>query len=152
MSERPEDPSANAAQTLDPRLQEEVLRLFQVTVYARWLFVGGLWLTVGSLSLWNLRHAIRLWLDYFTWAAVRYTLVFNRFAAAGLGLCLGMTLAVLVWQSRVILWGLPAYEQQRLSQQVIRIRVQGETHPLWKWVCGKQKVSQAMGQGQNNHH
>jgi hypothetical protein len=119
----------------DPRLQAEVERLYQLTLYSRWMVVAGLWLTVGSLSLWNLRDAIQLWLEYFTWSALKYALVYNRFAAIGLGICMGTTLAVLIRQSRIILWGLPNHEHQRLSQQVLRIRVQGHSHPLWKWVC-----------------
>jgi len=136
----------------DPGLQSEIQRLYQLTIYSRWLFVGGLWLTIGSLSIWYLRHAIQLWFEYFTWAAVRYTFAFNRLAAVGLGMCIGTTFAVLLWQSRVIIWGLPAHEYQRLSQQVIRIRIQGSTHPLWKWVCSKQEMGHRVGQGQNNHH
>jgi hypothetical protein len=46
-----------------------------------------------------------------------------------------MTLAVLIWQSRNILFGLPENEQRRLEQQVLRIREQGQSHPLWKWIC-----------------
>ena len=155
MSKSPGDLSANGAvpeRNSDPRLQAEVQRLYQLTLYGRWLVIGGLWLTVGSFSLWSLRDSIQQWFEYFTWAAVRYAFAFNRLAAVGLGVCIGTTFAVLLSQSRVILWGLPAHEHQRLSQQVMRIRVQGSTHPLWQRVCGEQKMSQTMGQGQNNHH
>ncbi|NJK29543.1 MAG: hypothetical protein HC851_14110 [Acaryochloris sp. RU_4_1] len=120
---------------LDPRLLAEIERLHQLTLYSRWLVVGILWLTVGSISLWSLRDSIQLWLEYFTWSAVKYALVYNRIAAIGLGICMGTTLAVLIRQSRIILWGLPNHEHQRLSHQVLRIRVQGRSHPLWKWVC-----------------
>lgn len=119
----------------DPRLHAEIQRLYRLTLYTRWLVVGLLWLTVGCISLWSLRQSIQIWLDYFTWAAVRYALAYNRMAAIGLGLCLGTTFAVLLWQSRVILWGLPSQEQQRLAQRVMAIRVQGQSHPLWQWVC-----------------
>jgi len=122
----------------DPVFQEQVERLHQVSVSGRWLVVGALWLTVAPLSLWNLRSEISLWLDYFTWTAVRYGLAYHRWAAMGLGLCLGMTLAVLLWQSRNLLWGRPRQEQRRLEQQVLQIRRQGPSHPLWQWVCGKQ--------------
>lgn len=115
--------------------REQVQRLHQVRIYIRWLFVGLLWITVGALSLWNLRAEIALWLDYFTWEAVRYGLAFHRLAAMGLGFCLGSTTAVLLWQSSNILWGMPPHEKQQLEQQVRRIRKQGPSHPLWKWVC-----------------
>ncbi|PSB22067.1 hypothetical protein C7B65_01250 [Phormidesmis priestleyi ULC007] len=118
----------------DPNFQAAVQRLHKVTVYGRWLTVLGLWLTVGSVSLWSLRYPISLLQDYFTWAAVRWAIVFQPLPAIGLGLCVAMTLAVLVWQSRNILVGLPKVEQQRLEKQVLKIREQGSSHPLWRWV------------------
>lgn len=121
--------------TDDPIFQAQVQRLHQLTVYGRWLVVGLLWLSVGALSLWSLRSEIALLQEYFTWVAVRYALIYNRLAAIGLGLCIGMTTAVLFWQSRNILLGRSLPEQRRLEQQVRRIRQQGSSHPLWKWVC-----------------
>jgi len=131
----PFSPSPFSSLENDSIFQAEVQRLHELTVYGRWLVVGFLWLSVGALSLWGLRSEIALWLENFTWAAVRYGLVYNRLPAVGLGLCVGMTVAVLVWQSRNILLGLPRKEQQRLEQQVRRIRQQGRSHPLWRWVC-----------------
>ncbi|MCY7272201.1 MAG: hypothetical protein LH702_00280 [Phormidesmis sp. CAN_BIN44] len=121
----------------DPTFQSAVQRLHELTVYGRWLTVLGLWLTIGSLSLWNLRYPISLLQDYFTWAAVRWGIVFQPLPAMGLGLCVSMTIAVLVWQSRNILVGLPKSERQRLEKQVLKIREQGSSHPLWKWVYPK---------------
>lgn len=121
--------------SLDPTFQWQVERLHQLTVYSRWLVVILLWLSVGSLSLWGLRGEIALWLQYFTWVAVRYGLYYNPLPALGLVICIAMTASVLVWQSRNILLGLPHEEQRRLEQQVYRIRQQGASHPLWKWVC-----------------
>lgn len=115
--------------------QQEIERLHQLTVYGRWLVVGLLWLTVGSLSLWGLRYPISLILDHFTWAAVRYGLAFHRLSAIGLAVCVGSTLGVLIWQSRNILVGLSDREKKRLEQQLYRIRQQGPTHPLWKFIC-----------------
>jgi hypothetical protein len=115
--------------------QQEIERLHQLTVYGRWLVVGMLWLTVGSLSLWGLRYPISLILDHFTWAAVRYGLAFHRLSAIGLAVCVGSTLGVLIWQSRNILVGLSDREKKRLEQQLYRIRQQGPTHPLWKFIC-----------------
>ncbi len=119
----------------DSTFQQEVERLHQLTVWGRWVVVGVLWLTVGTLSLWGLRYPISLILDHFTWAAVRYGLAFHRLAATGLAICLGSTLGVLIWQSRNILMGLPQREKKRLEQQVCRIRQQGPSHPLWKYIC-----------------
>jgi hypothetical protein len=115
--------------------QQEIERLHRLTVYGRWFVVGLLWLTVGSLSLWGLRYPISLILDHFTWSAVRYGLVFHRLSAIGLAICVGSTLGVLIWQSRNILMGIPDREKKRLEQQVARIRQQGPTHPLWKFIC-----------------
>lgn len=119
----------------DLAFQQEFERLYSLTVYARWLTVAALWLTIGALSLWGLRYPISLMLEHFTWAAVRYGLIFHRWAAIGFSICVGITVAVLVWQSRNILFGLPELDRQRLKQQLCRIRQQGPSHPLWKFVC-----------------
>jgi hypothetical protein len=119
----------------DPIFQQQVHRLHQLTVWGRWLTVGLLWLILGPISAWSLRSDIALWLDYFTWTAVRYSLAYNHLAAICLALCIGSTVAVLFWQSRNILTGLPQREVNRLEKQVLQIRKQGRSHPLWKWVC-----------------
>lgn len=119
---------------IDPSLERDIHRLHQLTVYARWAVVAVLWLTLGAWSLWGFRDDIRLMMDYFTWAAARYALAFNRVGAVGLGLCLGMTTATLLVQSRAILWGIPSNERQRLKQQALKIRQQGQSHPLWQWM------------------
>ena len=119
----------------DPNFKIEVQRLHKLTVYGRWLTVILLWISVGYWSIWGLRDEIALWIENFTWAAVRYGLYFHRWPTLGLGLCLGMTLAVLTWQGRNLLRGLPLREKQRLEQQVRHIREQGPSHPLWKWIC-----------------
>lgn len=119
------------------QVEQAIARLHRLTVYSRWLLVGGLWLTIGTLSLWGLRYPISLLQEHFTWATVRYGLANNALAAIGLGLCVGLTLAVLLWQSRNILFGLPAVEQAWLKKSVAQIKHQGETHPLWKWVWQK---------------
>ncbi|NET02945.1 MAG: hypothetical protein F6K61_20815 [Sphaerospermopsis sp. SIO1G1] len=116
---------------------EQVQRLHQLTVFCRWLFVSCLWVIIAPVCLWNLRSEFILWQEYFTWVAVRYALAFHPFAAVGLGFCTGMTVSVLVWQSRNILIGLPQLEKQRLEKQVFKIRQQGPSHPLWKLVIGE---------------
>lgn len=119
----------------DSSFASQVERLHELTVYGRWLFVGFLWLTIGSLSLWALRDEIALLQQHFTWVAVRYGLAYNRLPAMGLGLCVGMTLGVMLWQTRNILIGISPTERRRLEQQVFRIRQQGKSHPLWNLVC-----------------
>ncbi|TBR57487.1 hypothetical protein B4U84_15940 [Westiellopsis prolifica IICB1] len=119
----------------DANFVKQVQKLHLLTVYGRWLFVGFLWLTIVPWCLWSLREEIALWQQYFTWVALRYGLFFHPFATLGLAFCIGMTVAVLVWQSRNILFGLPSQEQKRLENQVFRIRQQGPSHPLWKWIC-----------------
>jgi hypothetical protein len=47
---------------------------------------------------------------------------------------LGVTLGILVWQIRNWLFGLPKRERKRLEKAVLRIRQQGPSHPLWKFV------------------
>lgn len=131
-------------ETPDARLTLEITRLHRLTVYSRWLLVFTLWLTVAPLSLWGLRSSISLWLEYFTWAAVRLGLQYHWLSTMGLALCVGMTLSVLIWQSRNILFGLPAQEVRRLRQQVLRIRRQGISHPLWQWVCGQASPSASL--------
>jgi len=135
--EQPEEllKSGAASANLDPIFKQQVQKLHRLTVYGRWLVVGLLWISIGSLSIWGLRSEIALLQQYFTWAAVRYGLYYNPLSTLGLALCIGMTASVLVWQSRNILLGLPQKEQQRLEQQVYRIRQQGASHPLWKWIC-----------------
>ncbi len=119
---------------LDPVFKNQVVRLYRVTLYFRWLAIGLLWLTVGVYSLWDLRYPIGLIQEDFTWAAVRYGLAFQPLPAFGLCLCVGAMTGTLVWQSRNQIWGLPKKEQQQLIEQVRKIRKQGSSHPLWKWV------------------
>ncbi len=137
MDERSETALTPESQFASDSLPLEVERLHQLAVKARWLVVLGLWLTVGLLSVWGLRDEISLWLDYFTWVAVRYGLAYHRLWAIGLSLCIGMTVAVLLRQSRTILLGRSPKAQHHLEQKVLRIRRQGPSHPLWDWVCRK---------------
>lgn len=79
-----------------------------------WLFTLGLWLTVGIASVWAMRRTWHQLAEYFTWAALRYGLAFHRLAAIGLGLCLGLTVALLIKESRFILFGLTRKERNDL--------------------------------------
>ncbi len=132
--EQPQEQPLSSVE-LDPIFKQQVQKLYNLILYGRWLVVAFLWLSVGSLSLWGLRSEIALWLQYFTWVAVRFALYYNPLPTIGLTVCLVMTISVIVWQSRNILLGLPPEEQRRLQQQVQKIRQQGATHPLWKWIC-----------------
>lgn len=124
------------ADTPDPLLAQQMRRLHDVTVQGRWAVTIAAWLTIGALSLWQLRSEIELWREYFTWAAVRYGLAFNPLSAIGLATCIGLTVSVLLWQSRNILFGISQRQVQRLKKQVLQIRQQGSSHPLWKRVVG----------------
>jgi hypothetical protein len=121
-------------------LRREMLRLYQLMVYGRWTVVAVVWLSIGSLCLWNLRDPIALWFDYFTWSAVRSTLVYHRLPSLGLAFCLGITVAVLFWQSRNLLFGLPQREKQQLQQTILQMRHQGESHPLWRWIRSEKEL------------
>jgi hypothetical protein len=119
----------------DRLLDRQVQRLIEVQTYLRWIFDGLLWLTVGTASIWALRSDIELWIAAFTWSGVRIALVYNRLPMMGLGICVAMTLATLVWQSSIILWGINRSERQVLVEQVKKIQAKGESHLLWRWVC-----------------
>ena len=125
----------------DPTFQRQVQRLHELTVWGRWLVVLATWLILAPICLWELRYPISLTLDYFTWAAVYYGLYFQPWPALGLAFCVALTTAVLVWQSRNILFGLPKRTQRRLERQVLYIRQQGESHPFWQFVCAEQPRS-----------
>lgn len=136
MEQQPKNNSINGGeiQGSDPAFQQQVQKLYQLTVYSRWLLIAFVWLTILPASLWGLRMEIELWKDYFTFAAVRYGLASHPFATLGLAFSIGIMLAVLIWQSRNILFGLSSEEKKRLESQVCRIRQQGSNHPLWKWI------------------
>lgn len=119
---------------LDSHFQGQVQRLHQLTMYGQWLFAVFLWVSLGAWSLWQLRYPISLMVEYFTWSAVFYTLVFQPLPVLGLSICILRTLTLLTWQIRLRLWGLPKREQYRLEEKVRRIQEQGARHWLWKWV------------------
>ncbi len=125
-------------ETLDPNFERAIDRLHQLTVWGRWMTVAVLWTTVGSWSLWQLRKTWETLLEYFTWSAIRVGLIFHPIAAIGLAFCIGMTLSVLIWQSRHAIWGLPAGEHASLKSRVLKIQQQGKSHPLWRWVWGSE--------------
>jgi hypothetical protein len=119
----------------DLSFTQQIERLHLITVYGRWLFAACCWLIISPFCLWDMRSEIALLHQYFTWVSLRYALIYHPFSTLGLSFCIAVTTSVLVWQSRNILLGLPHGEKQRLEKQVLRIRQQGSSHPLWKWVC-----------------
>lgn len=118
----------------DAEFRRKMNKFYQLTVCARWLFILICWLTIGVYGIWSLRDGIALWFDYFTWSAVYYTFHFNFIPTICLSFCTAITLSVLIWQSRNILWGLPKHEQKYLAKQVNKILTAGSKHPLWKWI------------------
>jgi hypothetical protein len=119
---------------LDPIFKNRIERLYRLNVYGRWTVICSLWATVGAYSIYELRYPIELIREDFTWAAVKYGLIFQPISAVGLAVCVGMTVGTLTWQSRNAIWGLPKHERERLVKQVCQICKQGNSHPLWKWV------------------
>jgi len=116
----------------DPDFQRQLEYLHQLAVKGRWTVVVLLWLVVCPLSLWAMRDSIQLMRDYFTWASLRYALAFHPIATGGLIVCVGLTLSVLLWQSRNILMGLSDHDLKILEKRLNRIRQQGKSHPLHK--------------------
>lgn len=118
----------------DLDFQRKVARYYQLTIYMRWIVVVLLWLTVGVYGIWSIREEIKLWFDHFTWSAVHYGLAFNLIPTLCLAICIGMTVSVLLWQSRHIIWGLTDKEKYYLAKKVEKILATGSSHPLWKWI------------------
>lgn len=118
---------------LDDVDTEQALEALRQQTMRHWWWLNlGLWLTVGAWSLWSLRAEYAIWAQYFTWTAVRFALVYHRLASIGLGLCAGLTLALLISESRHILWGLTPSERARLLQQLSKVHRQGAAHPWWR--------------------
>ena len=117
-------------------LRQQVQRLHQVEICGRWLAVTAIWMSFGTYGIWGLRREIALWEEYFTWSAVRYALAYNQVPSLCLFFCIGVTVAVIVWQGQRALLGISQRERQRLEKQVQKIQETGPRHPLWKWVIG----------------
>lgn len=117
----------------DPSDQaREIEALRKAMLRAWWWVCLALWLTVGVASLWALRAEFQELRTYFTWTALRFMFISERLAGLGLGLCYGLTLALLCAESRHILWGLSNSEEVRLRIQLNKIHEQGPSHPQWK--------------------
>ena len=110
------------------------MRYHRLLVGGRWLVVSLWWLVLGLPSLWKMRSPLSLLFDHFTWSGLYYSFYFNPLEAIAFSSSIGLTTAVLVWQSRNILLGFPQSYQKGLERKVFRIRQQGKSHPLWRWV------------------
>ena len=110
----------------------EALRQHSLTTW--WRLTVGIWLTIGPLTLWQLRSEISLLLDYFTWTSVYYGLKYNFLGAVGFFLCVGLASTLLVREIRHLVLGISPIERQRLESQLAKIRRQGPSHPLWSLV------------------
>lgn len=98
------------------RADSHTVALYRRFVRWRWQLVAWAWLAIGVPSAWALRQELGLWQQYFSWVSLRYAIVYHRWPAMGLGLCLGLTVALLVWQSRAMIWGLSVRDQAWLAQ------------------------------------
>lgn len=110
----------------------EALRQHTLTTW--WRLTVGVWLTVGPLTLWQLRSEISLLLDYFTWTSVYYGLKYNFLGALGFFLCVGLASTLLLREIRHLTFGLSPLERKRLENQLAQVRRQGPSHPLWSLV------------------
>ena len=119
----------------DGAIAQEIEKLRQQTMRTWWQVCLALWLTVGLLSFWWLRSEFYELTEYFTWAAVRAAIYFERIPSLGLITCIGLTVGLLLSESRQILFGISRSERSRLHAQRNKIREQGPTHPQWKVIC-----------------
>ena len=131
----------HCAESHDSQFLDQIERLHHIFVVGRWVIVILMWIFIGSISAWSLRHEFAMVSERFTWAALRYGLAFNIWSTMGLAICIGPTVALLVWQTRNILFGLPKPELARLEKYVLKIREQGKSHPLWSYVCDRHTPS-----------
>ena len=129
----PPAPSA-LPETIAPDLALAIQRLHRLQVIARWCFNGAVTIVLMPPSVWSLRGEFQLWLQHFTWVALRYGLGFNPWATLGMVVPVSLVTATLVWHTRNILRGLPDAEHYRLQQEALKIREQGRRHWLWRWV------------------
>ncbi|MDX2255607.1 MAG: hypothetical protein NW214_08845 [Pseudanabaenaceae cyanobacterium bins.39] len=135
MNSEPQDTQDINVTLEDSLLERQIQRMIELQTYLRWIFDGFLWLTVGTASFWALRSDLELWFAAFTWAAVRTAVIYNRMPILGLGLCIAMTMATLVWQSSIILFGINAREKRSLIEQINKIKQKGKSHIFWRWIC-----------------
>lgn len=116
--------------------QRAIARYCGLTLFLRWVVVAGCWLLLGGWGVWQIRQGIALAWEHFTWAAIRYALVFHPLATLALAFCWGLTAAVLVRHSLELLEKRSPKENYRLRQTVAAIRDRGPQDWRWRWVWG----------------
>jgi hypothetical protein len=122
----------------DPILEQQVEKLYNVSIYSRWLFVLICWLTLVPWGLWQFRDTIALCQEYCTWAAVRIGIESHLQAGFIVTFVIAFTTSVLVLQSYHILkGGLSDKEKYYLAEKVKKIRQQGDKNILWRWLKTK---------------
>jgi hypothetical protein len=119
---------------VDSDLAKPVQRLFLLHLYRRWLLTAIAWLLLAPWAIGRLGEDLQLMIEYFTWASIRYSLMFNLIPAYGLFFCVGFTVSSLIWHGLYLLKGISPKEQFRLASQVKKIQAAGPKHLLWKWV------------------
>lgn len=117
---------------------QEIERLFRLNIYGRWILVALSWLLIFPWGLWQMRETIFLCYEKCTWATIRIGMEFTPWGALAISFCIAFTTSVLVWQSIYILrGGLSPRQKYYLSQQVEKIKNQGEKHWLYFWLYPK---------------
>ena len=111
-------------------------RLLKLQFQCRWGVVALLWICLGLPSLWLLRTELRRLLEFFTWAGLKYSLIFDPVAGFGLCTCAAVTLTTLLWHCKYELFGLSARERLALEKLAASIQKKGPTHFLWNRAMG----------------
>ena len=119
---------------IDADLAKPVQRLFLLHLYGRWLLAAISWLVLAPWAIWRLWDDLKLMAEYFTWASIRYSLMFNLIPVYCLFFCVGITVSALFYHVFYLLKGISPREQIRLENQVKKIRAAGPKHLLWKGV------------------
>lgn len=118
----------------DIATEKAIEALRQHTLTTWWRLTVGVWLTIGPLTLWQLRSEISLLLDYFTWTSVYYGLKYNFLGSLGFFFCIGLASTLLIREIRHLTLGISDVERKRLENQLAQIRRQGPSHPLWSLI------------------
>lgn len=119
-----------ALDRLDPDLRQAVLQRYAWEQRRRWFVLAILWLVGVPLCLWLLRYHLGLLQEVFTWAALRYGLIFNPKPAIALLATLLLSATSLISWGVHRHFGLSRAEVKRLEKQVRRIQTRGKQHPL----------------------
>jgi len=125
------------------QLSPAARRLWEFEHTRQWIGLGILWLVIGIPCLWWERAALRRLWEYFTWSGLRILLFgYRNWTGAGILMCLGLTLSILISTSIVELFGLMPWEITWLEKRVQRIRQAGSRHPLWRIIHGDREQDQ----------